>query len=87
VKELVTVLTLMGIGLWVVQDGTQRMFRMALLSCSEENRPDPKFVGFNVDGPNTRHEMKRYREIYLNPQWEQSELAKSHLARPSSSWQ
>lgn len=66
-KELVTVLSLIGVGLWVVHEGTPWLYRMAVMSGDpHEFPPDPRFVGFNTDGPNTRQEMRRYRAIYIN---------------------
>ena len=86
-KELVTVLSLIGVGLWVVHDGTPWIYRMALLSDgSDEIHSDPRFVGFNPDGPNTRREMRRYREIYRNSQWETQELAKLDRIRSRPVW-
>ena len=75
-KELVTVLSLIGVGLWVVQEGTPWLYRMAIMSGNpSEFSPDPRFVGFDVDGPITKQEIQRYREIYFNSRWAQNELA------------
>ncbi len=81
-KELVTVLSLIGVGLWVVHEGTPWLYRLAMMSGnSDESAPDPKFVGFNADSPITRQEIKRYQEIYYNPQGAKLELAQLHRAR------
>lgn len=77
-KEFVTVLSLMSVGLWVVQAIT--------LGLSGEFPPDPRFVGFQADDPITRQEIERYRNIYLNSRWEE-ELAKVGRARRTPAWQ
>lgn len=77
-KELVTVLTLIGVGLWVVQEGTPWLYRLAVMSGDPgEFPPDLRFVGFNADAPISRQEIQRYRDISLNPRWAQDELTKS----------
>ena len=87
-KELVTVLSLIGAGVWVVHDGAPWIYRMAIQSGnSPDCCPDPKFVGFNPDGPNTRHEMQKYRDIYRNPQWVKQERTQLDRSRRSPSWQ